>query len=72
MSRFATSRRPPAAAVIASEDATFCNNDGVDWGALREVIAGAGPMSEPSLDHHHADREEPVSVARPVRHPQRH
>jgi monofunctional glycosyltransferase len=31
------------AAVIASEDATFCNNDGVDWGALREVIAGAGP-----------------------------
>jgi monofunctional glycosyltransferase len=31
------------AAVIASEDATFCANDGVDWGALREVIAGAGP-----------------------------
>ena len=31
------------AAVIASEDATFCDNDGVDWGALREVIIGAGP-----------------------------
>ena len=25
------------AAVIASEDASFCDNDGVDWGALREV-----------------------------------
>lgn len=34
----------PAAltAVIASEDATFCDNDGVDWGALREVLTGAG------------------------------
>jgi len=31
------------AAVIASEDATFCDNDGVDWGALREVLVGAGP-----------------------------
>ena len=30
------------AAVIASEDATFCLNDGVDWGALREVMRGAG------------------------------
>ena len=30
------------AAVTASEDATFCDNDGVDWGALREVISGAG------------------------------
>ena len=30
------------AAVIASEDATFCDNDGVDWGALREVLNGAG------------------------------
>jgi monofunctional glycosyltransferase len=30
------------AAVIASEDATFCDNDGVDWGALREVLSGAG------------------------------
>ena len=29
------------AAVIASEDATFCSNDGVDWGALHEVISGA-------------------------------
>jgi monofunctional biosynthetic peptidoglycan transglycosylase len=26
------------ASVIASEDATFCQNDGVDWGALHEVI----------------------------------
>lgn len=34
----------PAAlvAVIASEDASFCDNDGVDWGALREVLNGAG------------------------------
>jgi monofunctional biosynthetic peptidoglycan transglycosylase len=34
----------PAAlnAVIASEDASFCDNDGVDWGALREVMSGAG------------------------------
>lgn len=33
----------PAAltAVIVSEDATFCDNDGVDWGALREVLSGA-------------------------------
>ena len=30
------------AAVIASEDATFCMNGGVDWGALHEVLAGAG------------------------------
>jgi monofunctional biosynthetic peptidoglycan transglycosylase len=30
------------AAVIASEDANFCDNDGVDWGALREVISGGG------------------------------
>jgi monofunctional biosynthetic peptidoglycan transglycosylase len=26
------------AAVIASEDASFCGNDGVDWGALHEVM----------------------------------
>ena len=26
------------AAVIASEDASFCDNDGVDWGALHEVM----------------------------------
>jgi monofunctional biosynthetic peptidoglycan transglycosylase len=26
------------AAVIASEDASFCDNDGVDWGALRAVM----------------------------------
>ncbi|RBP03276.1 monofunctional biosynthetic peptidoglycan transglycosylase [Roseiarcus fermentans] len=30
------------AAVVASEDATFCSNDGVDWGALRGVLAAAG------------------------------
>ena len=30
------------AAMIASEDANFCDNDGVDWGALREVISGGG------------------------------
>jgi monofunctional glycosyltransferase len=30
------------AAVIASEDATFCDNDGVDWGSLRAVLNGAG------------------------------
>jgi monofunctional glycosyltransferase len=30
------------AAVIASEDATFCRNDGVDWGALHEVLSEAG------------------------------
>jgi monofunctional biosynthetic peptidoglycan transglycosylase len=29
------------ATVIASEDASFCDNDGVDWGALREVLSGA-------------------------------
>jgi monofunctional glycosyltransferase len=33
-----------AASVIASEDATFCRNGGVDWGALNEVLSGAeGP-----------------------------
>ncbi len=31
------------AAVIASEDASFCDNDGVDWGALRNVLGKAGP-----------------------------
>ena len=30
------------AAVVASEDATFCTNDGVDWGALREVMSAGG------------------------------
>ncbi len=30
------------AAIVASEDATFCANDGVDWGALREVLHSAG------------------------------
>jgi monofunctional biosynthetic peptidoglycan transglycosylase len=30
------------AAVIRSEDATFCDNDGVDWGSLREVLSAAG------------------------------
>ena len=29
------------AAVIASEDASFCDNDGVDWGALHEVMRAA-------------------------------
>ena len=29
------------ASVIASEDARFCTNDGVDWGALHEVLNGA-------------------------------
>ena len=33
-----------AASVIASEDARFCSNDGVDWGALHEALNGAeGP-----------------------------
>jgi monofunctional biosynthetic peptidoglycan transglycosylase len=31
------------AAVIASEDASFCDNDGVDWGALRDVLSERGP-----------------------------
>jgi monofunctional biosynthetic peptidoglycan transglycosylase len=30
------------AAVIASEDASFCFNDGVDWGAIHEVLTRAG------------------------------
>ena len=30
------------AAVVASEDATFCSNDGVDWGALDLVLGRAG------------------------------
>ena len=30
------------ASVIASEDDGFCQNDGVDWDALHEVIRGAG------------------------------
>jgi monofunctional glycosyltransferase len=30
------------ASVIASEDARFCQNGGVDWGALHEVMSGAG------------------------------
>ncbi len=28
--------------MVASEDATFCDNDGVDWGSLHEVLSGAG------------------------------
>ena len=31
-----------AASVIASEDATFCRNHGVDWGALHEVMSAEG------------------------------
>jgi monofunctional glycosyltransferase len=30
------------ASVVTSEDASFCDNDGVDWDALREVVSGAG------------------------------
>jgi monofunctional glycosyltransferase len=30
------------ASVVGSEDAKFCDNDGVDWAALREVLSGAG------------------------------
>jgi monofunctional biosynthetic peptidoglycan transglycosylase len=30
------------AAVIASEDAAFCANDGVDWDALNDVLSRAG------------------------------
>jgi monofunctional biosynthetic peptidoglycan transglycosylase len=30
------------ASIVASEDARFCQNGGVDWGALREVVSGAG------------------------------
>jgi monofunctional glycosyltransferase len=30
------------ASVIASEDGRFCQNDGVDWGALHEVLNRAG------------------------------
>ena len=30
------------ASVLASEDASFCDNHGVDWGALREVLNGGG------------------------------
>ncbi len=30
------------ASVIASEDARFCANDGVDWGALHEVLSVKG------------------------------
>jgi monofunctional glycosyltransferase len=30
------------AAVVVSEDASFCANDGVDWGSLRGVLNGAG------------------------------
>jgi len=30
------------AAIVASEDATFCRNDGVDWGALEEVLSRGG------------------------------
>ncbi len=33
------------AAIVASEDATFCTNDGVDWGALHEVLHSAGGRS---------------------------
>jgi len=36
---------PPAiAAVVASEDATLCQNDGVDWGALKGVLDSAGAL----------------------------
>jgi monofunctional glycosyltransferase len=30
------------ASVVTSEDAGFCQNDGVDWHALHEVVSGAG------------------------------
>src|SRR5450631_3296974 len=33
------------AAVLVSEDARFCQHDGVDWGALREVLDKAKPGS---------------------------
>jgi monofunctional glycosyltransferase len=30
------------ASVVASEDSTFCQNDGVDWGSLNEVLGHVG------------------------------
>jgi monofunctional glycosyltransferase len=33
------------AAVITSEDGSFCRNDGVDWGALQEVLRARGGPS---------------------------
>ena len=30
------------AAVVASEDAGYCRNDGVDWAALKQALKGAG------------------------------
>jgi monofunctional biosynthetic peptidoglycan transglycosylase len=30
------------ASIVASEDSSFCRNDGVDWSALREVLSTAG------------------------------
>ena len=60
------------AAVIASEDASFCDNDGVDWGALREVLSALATWSREALDYYYADREEPVFVAGPFRDSQRY
>ena len=62
------------ASVIASEDASFCDNDGVDWGALREVLSGAGEHG-PSRGASTITMQTAKNlflVARPFHHSQRH
>ena len=51
--------------VIASEDAKFCTHSGIDWGELRPRSTRPTSFSEVrgALDHHPADRQEPVPVA---------
>ena len=53
--------------VIASEDARFCRHRGIDWAELRDAIEEADDLSRGArrLDHHPADRQEPVPVAGP-------
>ena len=58
--------------VIAAEDARFCSHRGIDWDALQDAIEEAqdGEAGARRLDHHPADRQEPVSLVRPQLHPQ--
>ena len=61
-------------AVLVSEDARFCQHDGVDWDALREVMDRAKarrPIAR-RLDDPHADRKKPVFVAVAILHPKNH
>ena len=62
---------PPT--VILAEDASFCRNHGIDLGAIREVLQQSDDdvaESRGGFDHHPANGQKPVPLARAQRRSQ--